>query len=135
MAKRKPKQVFVFGSNEAGIHGAGAAQFALENCGAELYQGVGMAGDSYAIPTKDTNIKTLPLKQIRKYVDQFLRYTAENPKVDFFVTRIGCGLAGYTDIDIAPMFDGAPRNCILPKGWWALANNYVEHNEQYPFEY
>jgi len=104
--------IFVFGSNLSGIHGAGAAKFALDHHGAKWGQGVGLQGNSYAIPTKDKNITTLPLTEIKMYVDHFLLF-AEDSDLTFQVTRIGCGLAGYTEKDIAPMFREAPRNCIL----------------------
>ena len=110
-------QIFVFGSNLAGIHGAGAAAFARKNCGARIGVGVGMTGESYAIPTKDENIETLDLKTIEGYVDEFLEFARKNPRKKFFVTRIGCGLAGYTDSQIAPMFTRVPPNCILPPEW------------------
>jgi hypothetical protein len=109
--------IFVFGSNLAGRHGAGAALFARQNHGAIYGQGIGRQGNSYAIPTKDFSIHTLPLNHIRDYVNEFLQYARANPELQFQVTRIGCGLAGYTDSDIAPMFKGAPANCHLPEGW------------------
>jgi hypothetical protein len=109
--------VFVFGSNLAGRHGKGAALFALRNHGAIYGQGIGRQGNSYAIPTKDVQIKTLPLTEIEKYVDLFLQYAIENPDTIFEVTKIGCGLAGYKESDIKPMFKNAPVNCKLPEGW------------------
>jgi hypothetical protein len=109
--------VFVFGSNLAGIHGAGAARFAVINHGARYRQGKGLQGNSYAIPTKDHHINTLPLSDIQEHVDVFIIFAQEHPEMEFEVTRIGCGLAGYTDSDIAPMFKGAPVNCKLPEGW------------------
>lgn len=109
--------IFVFGSNLSGIHGAGAAKFARENHGAILGKGTGLQGNSYAIPTKDWQIKTLPLSNIKPFVDEFLVFASQHPEMRFNVTRIGCGLAGYTDKDIAPMFRGAPENCTLPEGW------------------
>ena len=109
--------VFVFGSNKAGRHGAGAALYALKHHGAWPGQGEGHHGDSYAIPTKDKDLKTLPLKRIRDHVEIFLGYARCHPDLTFQVTRIGCGLAGYRDKDIAPMFKDAPGNCILPVGW------------------
>lgn len=109
--------VFVFGSNLAGIHGAGAARFALENHGAVWGQGIGLQGNSYGIPTKDENIETLPLEEIDKHVKDFLDFARQNTHMEFNVTRIGCGLAGYKDHQIAPMFNGAPDNCTLPVGW------------------
>ena len=106
-------EIFVFGSNQAGRHGKGAALFARQHHGAIYGQGVGRQGNSYAIPTKDYQLKTLPVSQIKTYVDQFIRYAHQNPELRFNVTRIGCGLAGYTDSDIAPLFVKAPSNCIL----------------------
>ena len=109
--------IFVFGSNEAGRHGAGAALYAVQNHGAIYGVGFGMQGNSFGIPTKDKNIRTLPLEKIKEYVDKFIAYAKMHPDKSFQVTRIGCGLAGYTDSQIAPMFKGAPNNCHLPEGW------------------
>jgi hypothetical protein len=109
--------IFVFGSNLAGKHGKGAALCALRERGAIYGQGVGRQGQSYAIPTKDENLSTLPLIRIQVYVHQFKRYARENPELTFQVTRIGCGLAGYKDEDISPFFVDAPENCKLPEGW------------------
>jgi hypothetical protein len=106
--------VFVFGSNEAGRHGKGAALEARRNHGAIYGQGEGMQGRAYAIPTKDAHLRTLPLDVIRAYVDRFKRYAAARPEIAFQVTPIGCGLAGYTPQEIAPMFADAPANCQLP---------------------
>ncbi len=111
------KTIFVFGSNRAGVHGAGAAAFAHKHHGAVYGQGEGLQGASYAIPTKDWAIHTLPLSAIAVHVSTFLEFARSHPELEFVVTRIGCGLAGYTDTDIAPMFVGAPDNCILPNGW------------------
>lgn len=110
-------QIFVFGSNLAGRHGAGAAREAVRNHGAVMGVGIGHVGKSYAIPTKDRDIKTLPLNHIELYVKDFLDYAEINPGLEFNVTRIGCGLAGYQDADIAPFFKNAPKNCNLPLGW------------------
>nr|DAO97028.1 MAG TPA: hypothetical protein [Caudoviricetes sp.] len=108
-------QVFVFGSNEAGIHGAGAAALALEY-GAEWGKGVGHYGMTYAIPTKDRNVETLNLSKIRPYIVDFVAYTKAHPELQFFVTRVGCGLAGYEDYQIAPLFKGA-LHCSFPETW------------------
>jgi hypothetical protein len=112
-----PKAVFVFGSNAAGIHGAGAAKTAHKTHGARYGKGYGHYGDSFAIPTKDEHIETLPLVDIQHYVLGFLAYAKHHRKLTFRVTRIGCGLAGYKDSDIAPMFKGAPKNCQFDEAW------------------
>lgn len=112
-----PKMVFVFGSNEAGIHGAGAAKFAYKSKGARYGKGYGHHGDSFAIPTKDEYIETLPLERIEDYVRGFLAYAHGHRKLKFQVTRIGCGLAGYTDQQIAPLFKDAPSNCYFDDAW------------------
>lgn len=110
------RTVFVFGSNLAGRHGAGAALYALKHHRARYGCGEGLQGDSYAIPTKDERIRTLPLDAIQKHVATFLNF-ARQFNATFVVTRIGCGLAGYADAQIAPMFKDAPANCLLPDGW------------------
>jgi hypothetical protein len=112
-----PGTVFVFGSNRAGRHGRGAAWTAFKQHGALYGQGEGFQGQSYAIPTKDESLNTLPLSQIEWHVARFLQFAAENPDKTFFVTRIGCGLAGYYDDEIAPFFARAPVNCLLPASW------------------
>ena len=111
------KPIFVFGSNLAGRHGAGAALYARKHFGAAYGTGRGRTGNAYAIPTKDERIKTLPLNRIAQYVSDFIAYAKAHPDLSFQVTRIGCGLAGYLDHQIAPLFAGAPDNCILPDGW------------------
>ena len=112
--------IFVFGSNLAGRHGAGAALYARKHHGAVYGQGEGWQGNSYAIPTKTTPSQTMPLDVIRMYVEKFLAFASAHPEMDFQVTAIGCGLAGYTPKDIAPMFKGAPSNCHLPDEFKAV---------------
>lgn len=108
-------EVFVFGSNEAGRHGRGAALHALKFCGAVYGVGEGRMGNSYALPTKDRFIKTLPLDYIRDHsVHNFLTYACNHPEVIFRITAVGTGLAGYTAAQIGPMFAGVPANCRLP---------------------
>lgn len=116
-------EIFVFGSNESGIHGAGAARLAFEQFGAVWKIGVGHQGKTYAIPTKDYVIKTLDLEEINDYVKEFLIYADQNPDFTFLVTEIGCGLAGYTPKDIAPMFKGYPLNVVLPKSFVDILRN------------
>lgn len=110
-------EIFVFGSNLAGVHGAGAALEANKNFGAAWGQGIGASGQSWAIPTKDYNINTCKLYDIFYYVVGFIKYAESHPELEFFITRIGCGLAGYKDEDIAPMFAKVPSNCNLPIEW------------------
>lgn len=112
-----PTRIFVFGSNLAGVHGAGAARTALEDYGAVWGCGEGLQGFSYGLPTKDGELRTLPLEEIRRRVETFLEVARSHEHLEFFVTRIGCGLAGYTDEEIGPMFFGAPHNVELPHGW------------------
>lgn len=109
--------IFVFGSNLAGRHGAGAALDAHLHWGARYGIGYGPTGEAYAIPTKDENFRVLPKPVIRGHVRKFIQYAIDNPNLRFMVTRIGCGLAGFTDEQIAPMFRDAPVNCHLPGEW------------------
>ncbi|MGM9862050.1 MAG: hypothetical protein ACI30W_05585 [Muribaculaceae bacterium] len=107
-------EIFVFGSNLAGAHGGGAARAAYNRFGAVWGQGVGLQGQCYAIPTMQGGVET-----IKPYVDDFIRFAAENPQLTFFVTRIGCGIAGFRDADIAPLFAQAVDidNIILPRSF------------------
>lgn len=110
-------QIFVFGSNEAGRHGAGAAYAATKNYGAPLGVGFGHHGSSFAIPTKDWIVDSLPLDVIEFYVKRFVAFTNTFRDAEFFITRVGCGLAGYKDSDIAPMFKGCSETCNFPEEW------------------
>jgi len=122
-------KIFVFGSNEAGRHGAGAAKRAREAYGAKHGRGWGLQGKSFAIPTKDGKLKTLPLNKIVLYVNSFKEFAKINPDT-FYVTRIGCGLAGYKDREIAPLFKDSPLNCIFPEVWRGyLGNEYQYYTE------
>jgi len=114
--KPSKNQVFVFGSNLAGIHGAGAAKLALEY-GARMGHGIGVQGKTYAIPTKNYDIDTMPIEQIIPYIERFIKFTYEFPQLNFFVTRIGCGLAGYKDKQIAVLFKECNTNCSFAKEW------------------
>jgi hypothetical protein len=107
-------EVFVFGSNLAGAHGGGAALIAYRKFGAIWGQGVGLQGQSYGIPTMQGGVET-----IKPYVDEFIEFAKSRPDLTFLVTRIGCGIAGFTDDDIAPLFFQARNmnNIVLPEGW------------------
>lgn len=108
-------QIFVFGSNLAGMHGGGAARTALEKFGAVWGQGVGLQGNSYAIPTMQGGVET-----IKPYVDEFIAFAKEHKELQFLVTRIGCGIAGFSVEEIAPLFKEAQsvENIWLPEGFW-----------------
>ena len=126
ITKLKKNQVFVFGSNEAGIHGAGAAKLAEEKFGAIRGMGYGLQGKSFGIPTKDTFIRTLPLDKIEFYVYSFLTEAMEYPDTEFLVTKIGCGLAGYSEDEIANLFKGKfiPENVTLPESFFNIINSW-----------
>ena len=110
----KPNEIFVFGSNLAGMHGGGAARMAHMLFGAEWGVGVGRTGQCYAIPTMQGGVET-----IRPYVDEFIEYAKQHHELLFRVTRIGCGIAGFTNEEIAPLFNAAceMENVSLPNGW------------------
>ena len=115
------EEVFVFGSNESGCHGRGAAKLALK-WGAKRGVGEGLSGQTYAIPTKDTKVKTLSVRKIQKYVLRFIDFARENKNLTFLVTEIGCGLAGYSAPDIAPLFVNAidVENVYMPESFWNI---------------
>ncbi|MCR5115090.1 MAG: hypothetical protein K6A95_05365 [Bacteroidales bacterium] len=110
----KADEVFVFGSNLAGMHGGGAARVALNKFGAVWGKGVGLQGRSYAIPTMQGGVET-----IQPYVDEFIIFAEEHPERFFYVTRIGCGIAGFRDEEIAPLFRRAVglENVCLPESF------------------
>ena len=110
----RPNEIYVFGSDLKGLHGGGTAYTAYRKFGAVLGQGVGLQGQSYAIPTMQGGVET-----IRPYVNDFLAFAKEHPEWTFLVTRIGCGLAGFVDEEISPLFNEAHdmKNIVLPEGW------------------
>ena len=112
ISELKPNEIFVFGSNLAGSHGGGAARVAYNRFGAIWGQGVGLQGQCYAIPTMQGGVET-----IKPYVDEFINFAKQHTEYKFLVTRIGCGIAGFTAKDIAPLFADAisVENIILPK--------------------
>ncbi len=115
-------EIFVFGSNLSGIHGAGAAKTALK-WGAIIGQPIGIQGKTYAIPTKDKFIKkTLSIAEIKIFVDEFIEYAKNNDNLTFFVTEIGCGLAGLKHEVVAPLFIYAVEleNVYLPEKFWNI---------------
>ena len=110
-------EIFVFGSNLLGQHGGGAARIAHNNFGAEWGVGVGLTGQCYAIPTMHGGVDA-----IAPYVDEFIEFARNNKDLKFLVTRIGCGIAGFRDEEIAPLFKNAlnERNIILPKSFYNI---------------
>ena len=133
--KADKDKVFVFGSNLLGLHGGGAAKFAIEHCGAiwgigqgfqdrfEMIEGSRLPHEpvgSYALPTKYTPAESMRITTVGCAIMLFLAYAKTANDKTFFVTRVGCGLAGFTDKDIDPFFDMAPANCILPPEWKAF---------------
>lgn len=119
----KDNEIFVFGSNLAGIHGAGAAKCALA-FGAKMGVSIGFSGETYALPTKDESLKTLPISAVSRWVKAFLSWAVLYREFTFLVTPIGCGLAGYTPEEIAPLFRDAVEldNVHLPADFWRVLN-------------
>ena len=115
-----PNEIFVFGSNLIGQHMGGAARIARELFGAIEGQGVGLQGQSYAIPTMQGGVET-----IKPYVNEFIKFAKNHPELTFYVTRIGCGIAGFKDEQIAPLFYDAYdlENVILPEKFWYIINH------------
>ena len=109
-----PNEIFVFGSNLSGMHGGGAAWVAYKKFGAIMGQGVGLQGQSYGIPTMQGGVET-----IKPYVDEFINFARTHTELTFLVTRRGCGIAGFCDSEIAPLFEEAHKieNIVLPPGW------------------
>ena len=116
----QPNEIFVFGSNLAGMHGGGAARIALIKFGAVMGNGVGIQGQSYAIPTMQGGIET-----ISPYVDDFIEYAKAHPQQQFLVTPIGCGIAGFVPEERAPLFAKAmeEKNISLPASFWEILEN------------
>jgi hypothetical protein len=118
-------QIFVFGSNLAGRHGAGAAKTAL-GWGAKWGQARGLQGRTYGIPTKDASVRrTLSIVEIKPFVDEFIEFAKANENLTFLVTEIGCGLAGLKPKEVAPLFKEAVNvlNIHLPARFWHKVSN------------
>lgn len=115
----QPNEIFVFGSNLSGMHGGGAAHLAYQKFGAIWGQGVGLQGQSYGIPTMQGGVDT-----IKPYVDEFIEFAKTHPQLKFLVTEIGCGIAGFSVEEIAPLFEQAidVENIYLPERFWLVLN-------------
>lgn len=128
----KENEVFVFGSNTQGRHGKGTALLAKQKFGAIYGQARGLQGQSYAIVTKDltpnsfkTRDRNVPLYSIQKEISEFISFADDHPQLQFLVTKIGCGLAGYSIEEIASLFPQSceiPNNVSLPKEFWDIIN-------------
>jgi hypothetical protein len=122
----KPNEVLVVPTNEAGRHGAGLALFAAKNFGLKYGHSWHLCGRCFGLPTKDKNISTLPIEDIKDYVDGFLVWSqkpiCKELKYIFLLPEIGCGLAGYTPEQIAPLFRAAIDlpNVHMPKRFWEV---------------
>ena len=113
----KENEIFVFGSNLQGMHAGGAARLAFDRFGAEWGRGVGLTGQCYAIPTMHGGID-----EIRPYVDEFIDYAMNHPQLKFYVTKIGCGIAGFSEKEMAPLFNAAiqVQNIVLPEDFYNI---------------
>lgn len=113
----KENEIFVFGSNLEGAHGGGAAKAAHEKFGAIWGQGTGLQGQSYGIPTMHGGVE-----EIQPFVEEFIDFAAEHPELTFLVTRVGCGIAGFHDTEMAPLFAraGEVENIYLPESFWNI---------------
>lgn len=124
-AMQRPESIFVFGSNLAGRHGAGAAKTAYEQYKYPWGYAIGLYGRAYGIPTKGLTLKPLPRQRIAEYVQVFLKDARKQQQHRFIVTRVGCGFAGFTDDQIAPLFFGAPANVSLPPAWDVIISRHL----------
>ena len=113
----KPNEIFVFGSNQRGAHAGGAARLAKEKFGAQEGVGEGLTGQSYAFPTLTANFEKVSRASLEASRDRFFAIARLNPDKTFLLTKVGCGIAGFTEDEIRPLFESAPANVILPEDW------------------
>jgi hypothetical protein len=119
------ERIFVFGSNEIGIHGGGAAWYAHKKLGAVWTVGEGLTGKTYALPTCSAPGKPIPFSLLELYVGRFILFAESHPELRFFVSAVGCGIAGFNETDVAYLFKHAPENCDLPPKWYQLMNDWL----------
>lgn len=124
------KEIFVFGSNEQGIHRRGAAKYALDVYDAQMYQ-TGLMDKCYGLNTKKTPYLSLSISEVEAEINKFIDCAQQHPDMTFLVTRVGCGLAGFKDAEIAPLFQNAPDNCIFDIAWIDLLPNKRYRNFVY----
>jgi hypothetical protein len=113
----KPNEIFVFGSNQRGAHAGGAARLAKEKFGAQEGVGEGLTGRSYAFPTLTANFEKVSHVSLESSRDRLYATARQNPDKTFLLTKVGCGIAGFTEDEIRPLFRGAPGNVVLPEDW------------------
>jgi len=113
----KENQIFIFGSNLNGAHGAGAARQAHDDFGAEYGVGEGVTGQSYAFPTLNKNMQKVPTEALEASRDKLFAFAQANPQLEFLLTKVGCGLAGFPEEEMESLFDVVPENIIKPKEW------------------
>ena len=113
-------QIFVFGSNKKGAHGKGAAMDAAQQYGAVYGQGAGIQGRSYGIITKDEDLNAVSFTEVKRHIATFVDFANSKPHLQFFITRVGCGLAGFKHKDIAPLFRGIGSNCSVHMDWYSI---------------
>jgi hypothetical protein len=113
----KPNEIFVFGSNLGGRHAGGAARLAAERFGAEEGVGEGLTGQSYAFPTLTTSFEMVSPRALEASRDRFFATARAHPEKTFLLTKVGCGIAGFSEDQIRPLFQNAPENVVLPEGW------------------
>ncbi len=111
ISELQPGEVIVIGSNERGQHGGGAARYACDNFGLAWGTGEGLSGRTYALPTMEGPGKLLAA------VQRFIEYASQHPEITFLLTKVGCGIAGYAEEDVSPLFSRAPGNVLRPRGW------------------
>jgi hypothetical protein len=117
IAELSDGEIFVFGSNLGGRHGAGAARTARWRFGAELGVGEGLTGQCYAFPTLDGNLAKLTMRELEASRDRLYLIAGLNPQLTFLLTRVGTGLAGYSEEEMSALFAEAPGNIVKPPGW------------------
>ena len=117
ITRLKPNEIFVFGSNQRGAHAGGAARLAKEKFGAQEGVGEGLTGQSYAFPTLTASFEKVSRGSLEASRDRFFATARQHPDKTFLLTKVGCGIAGFTEDEIRPLFENAPANVILPEDW------------------
>jgi hypothetical protein len=117
IAHLRPGEIFVFGSNQAGRHAGGAARLAREKFGAQEGVGEGLTGQSYAFPTLTAAFEKVTPAELEAARDRFFDLARRHPEKTFLLTKVGCGIAGFAEDRIRPLFENAPANVVLPQDW------------------